>query len=401
MNDFETLRAEVVSDTGKPGDIIQDALVAIRDHLGMEVGYFSEFVDGYSVFRRVDAPGLDHLIKVGDTHPLDNVYCNHILEGRLPELIPDTSLEPIAQAMPITAEIPIGSHVSVPIRMADGSPFGMFCCLSQSAKPSLNERDLATMRVFADIVARQVNTDTAVQRSRDGCRTAIEGVLRDRAYNVLYQPVVDLRSKQTVAYEALCRFAPQPYRAPDQWFRDAVEVGLGIDLEVAVLAKACEALGHLPPLVRLSVNVSPDAILSEHLESTLATVALDRIILEVTEHTRISDYERINDRLAAFRDRGAQIAVDDAGAGYAGLQQIVRLAPEIIKMDMSLTRGIDDDPALRALARAIVSYADETRSTVLAEGIETESELATLLELGVALGQGYYLGRPLPLPDFH
>lgn len=84
-------------------DVIQNALVAIRNHLGMEVAYFSEFVGGRTVFRRVDAPGLEHLIKPGDSQSLDDVYCNHILAGRLPELIPDTSLLPFARDMPITA----------------------------------------------------------------------------------------------------------------------------------------------------------------------------------------------------------------------------------------------------------------------------------------------------------
>ena len=109
---------EAVADRVTAGeDIIQDALVAIRNHLGMEVAYFSEFSQGRTIFRRVDAPGLEHLIKVGDSHSLNDVYCNHILEGRLPELIPDTSQIPLTWEMPITAAVPIGSHISIPIRL--------------------------------------------------------------------------------------------------------------------------------------------------------------------------------------------------------------------------------------------------------------------------------------------
>lgn len=139
-------------------DVIQDALVAIRNHLGMQVAYFSEFSAGRTIFRRVDAHGLGHLIKVGDPHTLDDVYCSHILAGRLPELIPDTSQVRLAWDMPITAAAPVGSHISIPIRLLDGSPYGMVCCLSPRPIPSLNERDLATMRVFAGLAARQVNT---------------------------------------------------------------------------------------------------------------------------------------------------------------------------------------------------------------------------------------------------
>ncbi len=127
------------SEAGAPdAHLVTRALQAIRSHLGMEVAYVSEFVDGRSVFRTVDAPGKEALIKPGDSHSLDDVYCRHILEGRLPSLIPDTADEPIAMAMPITKAVPIGAHMSVPIRLPDGRPYGMFCCLSSAPDRSLN-----------------------------------------------------------------------------------------------------------------------------------------------------------------------------------------------------------------------------------------------------------------------
>lgn len=184
----------------------------------MEVAYFSEFVDGQSVFRRVDAPGLEHLIKPGDSRSLDDVYCNHILAGRLPGLIPDTAQEPLAVAMPITGAVPIGSHASLPIRLRDGTPFGMFCCLSPRPNPTLNPRDLETMRVFADLAARQVNAELDRRRARRDRRAAIHAVIDAGAFAFLYQPILDLCGGGIVAYEALCRFTPQPYRSPDQWF---------------------------------------------------------------------------------------------------------------------------------------------------------------------------------------
>ena len=100
-----------------------------------------------------------HWSRSADSHSLDDVYCRHILEGRLPELIPDTSLEPLAKAMPITAAANIGCHISVPIRLPDGRPYGMFCCLGFEANPSLNARDLQTMRAFADLAAFEINRD--------------------------------------------------------------------------------------------------------------------------------------------------------------------------------------------------------------------------------------------------
>ena len=115
--------------------MVKRSLQAIRTHLDMEVAYVSEFVGDQIVFREVDAPGLEALVQPGDMRSLDEVYCRHILEGRLPELIPDTAAEPVAMAMPITRAVPIGKHMSVPIRMQDGGVYCMFCCLG--FKPDL------------------------------------------------------------------------------------------------------------------------------------------------------------------------------------------------------------------------------------------------------------------------
>lgn len=153
-------------DPARQGSSIQRALSSVRRHLGMEVAYVSRFENGLSVFREVDAPGLEALIKPGDSRPLEDVYCPHILAGRLPELIPDTAAEPICQAMPITRLVPIGAHVSIPIRLADGTPYGMFCCLSPSPNATLNPRDLQVMRVFADIAAHEIEREVAEAEGR-------------------------------------------------------------------------------------------------------------------------------------------------------------------------------------------------------------------------------------------
>ncbi len=378
-------------------DVIQDALVAIRNHLGMEVAYFSEFVDGRTIFRRVDAPGLQHLIKPGDSQSLDDVYCNHILEGRLPELIPDTSLVPLAFGMPITAAVPIGSHVSIPIRLLDGTPFGMFCCLSPRAIPNLSERDLATMKVFAGIAMKQVNGELQQRRDMKRVHDRTASVLAEKGYAIAFQPIFDLDTAQVVSCEALCRFSPEPYRSPDKWFKDASDVGLGIDLELAVIQAAVGAFPLLPATLSLSVNASPEAVVSGRLADALDPRYADSTIIEITEHAEVADYAILHEHLAPLKRRGMKVAVDDAGAGYSGLQHIVQLAPDIIKMDMSLTRAIDVDPARRALASAMVFYAREMSACVVAEGIETEAELSTLKRIGADRGQGYVLARPGPI----
>jgi EAL domain-containing protein (putative c-di-GMP-specific phosphodiesterase class I) len=122
-----------------------------------------------------------------------------------------------------------------------------------------------------------------------------------------------------------------------------------------------------------------------------------RIVVEITEHERVEDYALLGSALDHLRMLGARIAIDDAGAGFASLRHTLQLSPDIIKVDISLTRDIDKDRAKRALASALISFADEMGMSIVAEGIETKTELATLLELGVPFGQGFYLAKPAPL----
>lgn len=379
-------------------DAVRTALAAIRTHLGMEVAYISEFVGDRSVFREVDAPGLEALIKPGDSRSLDDVYCRHILAGRLPELMCDTSDYDLAMSMPITKAVPIGAHMSVPVRRKDGSVMGMFCCLSPHANRSLNERDLQVMKAFADMTAGQMAERMDAERSLKAKTERIERVLADEAFSLVFQPIYEFGSDRPTGFEILSRFRGAPGRTPDVWFNEAAEVGLGQDLELTILRKALETLQLLPDDVYVSVNASPRTVLDGRLASLLAQVPLRRVVLEVTEHAPVPDYAVLEDSLAALRAQGLRLAIDDAGAGYSGLQHIVRLKPDIIKLDMTLTRGIDADPARQALAAALIFYARMTHCIIIAEGVETRDELDMLRQLGVPRGQGYYLGRPAELP---
>jgi EAL domain-containing protein (putative c-di-GMP-specific phosphodiesterase class I) len=120
-------------------------------------------------------------------------------------------------------------------------------------------------------------------------------------------------------------------------------------------------------------------------------------VLEITEHDVTDDYSGMVSGLRGIA-QGIRIAVDDAGSGYAGLRQILEMRPDVVKLDIALVRGIDTDPARRALASAMVAFASDTGAIVLAEGIETTGELDTLRSLGVTLGQGFLLARPAPAP---
>ncbi len=377
--------------------MVHRALQAIRSHLGMEVAYVSEFVGDRTVFRQVDAPGLEAMIKVGDSHSLDDVYCRHILEGRLPSLMADTSTEPLAMALPITGAVPIGKHMSVPIMLPDGRPYGMFCCLGFAPDRSLRERDLQMMKAFADLAAFEICRDVEVAKEAEGRRSRIKSVIDEDQLSIVYQPIWRVETQRPIGVECLARFLAVPSRSPDKWFAEAAQAGLGTDLELAAIRMALAALPSFPADAYLAVNASPETILSGELTEVLAGMPSERIVLEVTEHAHVSDYARLLAALAPLRDKGIRLAVDDAGAGYSSLQHILHLRPDIIKLDMGLTRSIDLDPARRALASALISFARDTGSRIIAEGVETASELKTLRSLGVEKAQGYFLGRPMPL----
>jgi EAL domain-containing protein (putative c-di-GMP-specific phosphodiesterase class I)/ActR/RegA family two-component response regulator len=215
---------------------------------------------------------------------------------------------------------------------------------------------------------------------------------------LVFQPMFALGDGRLLGAECLTRFDLEPDRPPNEWFADADDVGLGAALELASVRAAVAHVGDLPDGAFLAVNVSAQVAASAALVDVLTGIDLGRVVIELTEHAPVADYERLRSNLAGVRSGGARVAIDDAGAGYASFQHILRLRPDFIKLDLDLTRGIDHDPVRRALATALVTFGSEIGSLMIAEGVEHREELATLRELGFAGAQGYYLGRPAPLP---
>jgi diguanylate cyclase (GGDEF)-like protein/PAS domain S-box-containing protein len=376
---------------------LKEALTAIRTHLQMDVAFISQFAEGRRVFRQVDSANGNAPIQVGGGDPLEDSYCQRVIEGRLPELIVDAFAIPAAMELPATAAVPVRAHLSVPIRLQNGRIYGTFCCFSYTPDQSLNERDLSVMRVFADLIARQIDKEQAADDAYDEMRTRIQSVLISDDLSIVYQPIYDLEQHRVVGFEALSRFSTEPRRTPDVWFDEAAKVELGIELEIRAIEKALAGLAALPPAVYLSINASPATIISGELERVLEQAPFERIMLEITEHSFIQEYVEVDDALRSLRQRGLRVAVDDAGAGYASFRHILKLAPDLIKLDMSLTRNIDSNVACHALASALIRFAQETGSRIVAEGVETAAELHALRDLGVAQAQGYFLGRPSPL----
>lgn len=233
----------------------------------------------------------------------------------------------------------------------------------------------------------------ARRRRRDGGRDEITALLADGApVRSVFQPILDLRTGQVSGYEALARFGDGS-RAPDAWIEQAHRAGLGPQLEAVALRAALAAARSRPAQTYLALNLSPSALLSRHVQAALPADLRD-VLIEITENERVTDDAGLQQALARLRERGARIAVDDAGAGYAGFQQLMRLRPDVIKVDRSLVQDIANDPVKVAVVTSFVGFARRIGAEVCAEGVETPADLRTLADLDVALGQGYGIARP-------
>ncbi len=233
------------------------------------------------------------------------------------------------------------------------------------------------------------------QEELDRRQAEVTEVLASRALETLLQPIMDLKGGASVGVEALSRFPGPGGRPPDVWFAQAASVGLGVDLEMLAISKALDQLSRLPSGLYLSINASAETIVSDRFKELLASIAAERVVLEVTEHAKVSDYGIFRQKIQELRRLGLRLAVDDAGAGYASFRHVLNLRPDVIKLDIGLTRGIDMDPARQALGSALLTFGlDAYRASMVAEGIETAGELDTLRALGYPLGQGFYLARP-------
>jgi diguanylate cyclase (GGDEF)-like protein len=208
----------------------------------------------------------------------------------------------------------------------------------------------------------------------------------------VFQPVVALASGHLVGYEALARFSSYPGRSPETWFAQAHGCGLGPELEAAAIRAALEPVGR-PLGTHLALNISPTALSSAVVMDALPQ-DLTGLVIEITEHEFVPEDDTLAAVLAALRARGARIAIDDAGAGYAGLTQVMRVRPDIVKLDRDLTKSIHRDQARMALVESFVRFARRIGVMVCAEGIESLDDVAALGDLDVQWGQGFSLARP-------
>ncbi len=221
----------------------------------------------------------------------------------------------------------------------------------------------------------------------------LSSVLAEGRVEIQLQPIIGLVDEAPQGYEALARFPGHPHPGPDVWFAEAHRAEVGVELERLAVRCGLAQLERLPADAWLAVNVSPDTAMTPGLRDDLSHSDPARVVLELTEHAPVRDYDQLKRALDALRALGARVAIDDCGAGFTSLRHVALIAPDFLKLDMVLCRDVRE-PARAALARALVAFARETGSVVIAEGIEQRDDLAALRDLGVELGQGHLLARP-------
>ncbi|AKK30015.1 diguanylate phosphodiesterase [Mycobacterium sp. EPa45] len=389
---------EPLADDGPeiPVELIRTLLGLLRSRLGLETAWLASFRDGMQTFEVLDGDTDAVSFTSGDRASLFDSYCVRVIDGRLPGIIPDTRANQTTDALPVTREFGLGAYVGVPVLNRNGATIGMVCAVSREAKPYLADIDLRIVKQIAELIGTLIESPDSGTDTTAAQRAAIRRVVYQRDFEVVFQSVHDVPTGKVVGVEALARFPREPFR-PDGFLAQAALLGLGIELETAIVARVISMVPQLPEDIFIAVNISPAAALVAPWSQMLADVDPSRIVLELTEHDAVLDYGALDDALEPCRARGVRVAVDDVGAGFSSFSHVLELSPEFVKIDQSITRHIDVDDARRRLAHAIAELAGQMGATVIAEGVETQGELDAINAVGISSAQGYYLSRPRPL----
>lgn len=372
---------------------IAELLRTARRSLHMSVAFLSR-MDGTTQTLEVVDTRVPLLVQEKNKQVQETSFCQAILDGRLPAVIDDVKRYPVAMALP-SARIPrIRSYVSTPVTLSDGTLYGTFCAFGFTSDKELTGRDEALMKVLASAASVIIEPELREQQRRDDIDGRLDPLVASGGPSVLLQPIVDLATGVRVGAEALSRFPREWGKGPDVVFEEAHSIGRGHEVELLALRGAAAHLDRVGGYV--AMNVSPQTLLTPAFSALLTELPLDRILLELSEHDPVEDYDALTTTLMPFRAAGMRLAIDDVGAGFSSLRHIVVTDPDVIKMDRSIVSGLHVDPVLSKLVEALVVFGHGCGVKVVAEGIETADEAARLRDLGVDLGQGWYFGRPGP-----
>lgn len=372
---------------------VQRLLSTVRDRLHIDLVYLSRVTDRFQVVEVAAGDAATFGLEPETWIPLEETFCQRVLDGELAYLVPDTAAEPVTAALPMTEESGVGAYVGVPVRHRDGRLHGTLCGISRAPRATLTWRDVRFVRVVARLIADELADDEGGTHPEDA--EDLRELIDAGDLTVQFQPIVRLDGGDVVGVEALTRFRDGSSPLPVFVLPSSSEVGRV--LERTALGSALASIEQLPDDVYVSVNLSPALLMDRSVEAMISAHHARRLVIEVTE--RVSPYEQEDLRTAIepLLDRGVRLAVDDIGSSFTSLHQVLTLSPDILKLDVTLIRDLVEDAHQRAVAEAIVALAERLHAEVIAEGIETEDTCHALRVLGVPYGQGYLLGRPVAL----
>jgi PAS domain S-box-containing protein len=291
---------------------------------------------------------------------------------------------------------PLFCTAYAPILSDAGGTIGVL--LAASSAPGDRDRVtgwLPLVSDFAGVASALLMPHLRAGRVLADERGRLESIIAERRFASVFQPIVDMTSREITGYEALTRFRDE---SPNLVFARAAAIGLGVELELACLLGSLEAGLDLPTSSWLSLNVSPELFTSGSSLRDLVERSQRNLIFEITEGAPITDYAEMRAAIAKLGP-SVQLAIDDAGAGYASLRHIIELRPSVVKLDIGLIRGVDADPIRQAMIAGIVHFANEIGCMLVGEGVETAEEAQSLIGLGVRMGQGYFFARPASIEE--
>lgn len=372
---------------------VADLLRTARTSLGVGLAFLSHLDDDTQTLEVVDSavPGV---FRDGQRRPRETSVCQLALDGRLPQVTGDLREHPDARALPAVRVARLRSYVTVPVRLSDGTLYGTFCAAGFRPDAGLGRRDQVLMEVLARAAAMIIEPRVRERSRRREIMARMEPLMATGGPTVVLQPIVRLADGVRVGAEALSRFPAAWGMPPDVCFEQAHSVGEGVRLELQALATASGYLDQVGGYV--SLNVSPVTLLDPSCRALVERLPADRVLLELSEHDAVTDYDELDAALAPLRARGVRLAIDDVCAGFSSLRHVVAMAPDVLKLDRSVVAGVSERPVLARLVASLVTFAHGCGSTLVAEGIETAADAEELRGLGVDAGQGWYFGRPGP-----
>ncbi|MDP3774796.1 MAG: EAL domain-containing protein [Gemmatimonadales bacterium] len=227
---------------------------------------------------------------------------------------------------------------------------------------------------------------------------AVREILNRRRITTLYQPIVDVRTRAIIGYEALSRGPEGEFASPDVLFRVAYESELVFKLDRLCRERALLGFRKMQGDQLLFINMEPLSIFDPMLPAKVSTRHVARTVFEITEHAAIADFTTFRQAVQLVKRSGFKFALDDVGSAYSGLRIITEIEPDFIKLDMELTRAAHGSRVKMELIRAVAGFCAEAGVPMIVEGVETPEELQAVTKLGIHLVQGYMIGRPARVP---